>query len=52
MEPVTYSNKEKTIVYISVLLGFMFDGYDLLITSFVLSPTATYFHVGIKDQNF
>jgi len=48
MEPVTYSNKEKTIVYISVLLGFMFDGYDLLITSFVLSPTATYFHVGIK----
>lgn len=45
--PVSYTNREKTIIYIAVLLGFMFDGYDLLITSFVLAPTASYFHVSI-----
>ncbi len=52
MQQPLYTNREKTIIYIAVLLGFMFDGYDLLITSFVLSPTAAYFHVGIKIVSF
>jgi MFS family permease len=51
-ESITYTSKQKTVIYIGVLLGFMFDGYDLLITSFVLSPTAAYFHVGIKVVSY
>ncbi|MEM4092853.1 MAG: MFS transporter [Conexivisphaerales archaeon] len=49
---IIYTNREKTIIYIGVLLGFMFDGYDLLITSFVLGPTASYFAVPIKSISF
>jgi MFS family permease len=49
---ITYTDREKTIIYIAVLLGFMFDGYDLIITTFVLQPTAAYFHVGIPVVSF
>lgn len=48
LESLTYTNRQKMLIYIGVLLGFMFDGYDLLITSFVLAPTAAYFDVSVK----
>ncbi|HKM51476.1 MAG TPA: MFS transporter [Candidatus Bathyarchaeia archaeon] len=43
----TYTSREKLAVYIGVLLGFMFDGYDILIISFLLVPMAASFHVGV-----
>ncbi|MEM3798435.1 MAG: MFS transporter [Candidatus Bathyarchaeia archaeon] len=52
VENIVYTNREKTILYVAVLLGFMLDGYDLLITSFVLGPTASYFAVPIKSVAF
>ncbi len=50
--PIVYTNVEKLTIYIAALLGFMFDGYDLLLTSFVLGPMATYFHVTIATVAF
>lgn len=51
-QPIVYTSAQKLSVYVGVLLGYMFDGYDLLITSFVLAPTAAYFHVSIGTVAF
>ncbi|MDG7016603.1 MAG: MFS transporter [Nitrososphaerota archaeon] len=51
-QPIVYYSTEKFVIYLAVLLGFMFDGYDLLLTSFVLGPMATYFNVSIATVAF
>ncbi|MDG6929264.1 MAG: MFS transporter [Nitrososphaerota archaeon] len=49
---IGYSPSEKVRTYAGALVGFMFDGTDFLIISYVLLPLVLYFHTNIATISF
>ncbi len=43
---LTYTNSEKTRTYLGATLGYLFDGYNLLLLTFLATAIATTFNVG------
>jgi MFS family permease len=42
-----YTGRERAVTYVGILLGYLFDGYDLIIISFILSPLIIYFNTSL-----
>ncbi|MDG6940294.1 MAG: MFS transporter, partial [Nitrososphaerota archaeon] len=47
VETITYTTSEKVRIMTGVLLGYLFDGYDLQIISYVLVPMSHSFGVSV-----
>jgi len=47
-ETIKYTNSEKRRTLLGVFLGYLFDGYDLQIISYVLSPMSTSLNTSIS----
>ncbi len=45
---ISYTKAEKSKTYIGATLGYLFDGYNLLLTTFLVVTLATYFGVSPK----
>jgi len=46
---VTYTSSERARAYLGGTLGYLFDGYNLLLTTFLFAGIAATFHAGLSQ---
>ncbi len=48
---ITYTNSERARIYTGATLGYLFDGYNLLLTTYLLPALRLYFKVGLAPAS-